>query len=192
MFRVTTCGESYGIGEGSGLAVIVDGVPPGMVLTDEMIQKGIDARNAQAAADSKKEQDKWFKIVDDSNVSKTAIKDNKIGIKFGEKNLSYKVKNGQELVNSTKDFKKFLGFIADEDGNVDPGKLTKLAAIAQDIGRYEKTLINYGAKNSTQDRLKDRKNIPKTDTPAGSITPKNEEEEMFAEIRNAKWTTLKR
>ncbi|MCK5626748.1 chorismate synthase, partial [Candidatus Bathyarchaeota archaeon] len=44
MFRVTTCGESYGIGEGSGLAVIVDGVPPGMVLTDEMIQKEMDKR----------------------------------------------------------------------------------------------------------------------------------------------------
>ena len=28
LFRITTCGESYGIGKGSGLAVIVDGVPP--------------------------------------------------------------------------------------------------------------------------------------------------------------------
>jgi chorismate synthase len=44
MFRVTTCGESYGIGKGSGLAVIVDGVPPGMTLTDNMIQKEMDKR----------------------------------------------------------------------------------------------------------------------------------------------------
>ncbi|KON28504.1 chorismate synthase [miscellaneous Crenarchaeota group archaeon SMTZ-80] len=43
-FRITTCGESYGIGEGSGLAVIVDGVPPGIKITDEMIQKEMDKR----------------------------------------------------------------------------------------------------------------------------------------------------
>jgi chorismate synthase len=44
IFRVTTCGESYGIGKGSGLAVIVDGVPPGIKLTDAMIQKEMDKR----------------------------------------------------------------------------------------------------------------------------------------------------
>lgn len=44
LFRVTTCGESYGIGKGSGLAVIVDGVPPGLKLTREYIQKELDKR----------------------------------------------------------------------------------------------------------------------------------------------------
>lgn len=44
LFRVTTVGESYGIGEGSGLAVIVDGVPPGLKLSDELIQKEMDKR----------------------------------------------------------------------------------------------------------------------------------------------------
>ncbi|OGD52959.1 chorismate synthase [Candidatus Bathyarchaeota archaeon RBG_13_38_9] len=57
MFRVTTCGESYGIGEGSGLAVIVDGVPPGMVLTDEMIQKDMDKRRpGQGKLDSPRKE----------------------------------------------------------------------------------------------------------------------------------------
>jgi len=44
IFRVTTCGESYGKGKGSGLAVIVDGVPPGLKLTKEVIQKELDKR----------------------------------------------------------------------------------------------------------------------------------------------------
>ena len=44
MFRVTTVGESYGIGKGSGLAVIIDGVPPGLELTDAMIQEQMDKR----------------------------------------------------------------------------------------------------------------------------------------------------
>ena len=44
MFRVTTGGESYGIGEGSGLAVIIDGVPPGLPLTDATIQEEMDKR----------------------------------------------------------------------------------------------------------------------------------------------------
>ncbi|MEA2037874.1 MAG: chorismate synthase [Nanoarchaeota archaeon] len=44
IFRVTTCGESYGIGKGSGLAVIVDGVPPGLKITKEFIQKELDRR----------------------------------------------------------------------------------------------------------------------------------------------------
>lgn len=44
IFRVTTCGESYGKGKGSGLAVIVDGVPPGLKLTREVIQKELDKR----------------------------------------------------------------------------------------------------------------------------------------------------
>ena len=38
LFRVTACGESYGIGKGSGLSVIVDGVPPGLQLSDALIQ----------------------------------------------------------------------------------------------------------------------------------------------------------
>lgn len=44
LFRITTCGESYGKGKGSGLAVIVDGVPPGLKLTKQVIQKELDAR----------------------------------------------------------------------------------------------------------------------------------------------------
>ena len=44
IFRVTTCGESYGIGKGSGLSVIIDGVPPGLKITNEVIQKELDKR----------------------------------------------------------------------------------------------------------------------------------------------------
>ena len=44
LFRITTCGESYGKGKGSGLAVIVDGVPPGMKITRDDIQKELDKR----------------------------------------------------------------------------------------------------------------------------------------------------
>ena len=44
IFRITTCGESYGIGKGSGLAVIVDGVPPGLKITKEVIQEELDKR----------------------------------------------------------------------------------------------------------------------------------------------------
>ena len=44
LFRITTCGESYGKGKGSALAVIVDGIPPGLKITREDIQKELDAR----------------------------------------------------------------------------------------------------------------------------------------------------
>jgi len=44
LFRVTTVGESYGFGKGSALAVIVDGVPPGLELTNELIQAEMDKR----------------------------------------------------------------------------------------------------------------------------------------------------
>ncbi len=44
LFRVTAVGESYGIGKGSGLSVIVDGVPPGLALTDKMVQEELDKR----------------------------------------------------------------------------------------------------------------------------------------------------
>jgi chorismate synthase len=44
LFRITTAGESYGIGKGSGLAVIIDGVPPGLTLTDALIQEELDKR----------------------------------------------------------------------------------------------------------------------------------------------------
>jgi chorismate synthase len=44
MFRITTLGESYGIGKGSGLAVIIDGVPPGLKLSDELVQEEMDKR----------------------------------------------------------------------------------------------------------------------------------------------------
>ncbi len=44
IFRITTCGESYGKGKGSALAVIVDGVPPGLKLTRDVIQHELDKR----------------------------------------------------------------------------------------------------------------------------------------------------
>jgi len=44
LFKITTAGESYGIGKGSGLAVIVDGVPPGLPLSDAIIQQELDKR----------------------------------------------------------------------------------------------------------------------------------------------------
>ena len=45
VFRITTCGESYGIGKGSGLSVIVDGVPPGLKITKKIIQEELDKRS---------------------------------------------------------------------------------------------------------------------------------------------------
>ncbi|HUU49654.1 MAG TPA: chorismate synthase [Nitrospinota bacterium] len=57
LFRITTCGESYGIGKGSGLAVIVDGVPPGLKITDQMIQKEMDKRRpGQGKLDSPRKE----------------------------------------------------------------------------------------------------------------------------------------
>jgi len=44
LFRITTCGESYGKGKGSGLSVIVDGVPAGLKITREDIQAELDKR----------------------------------------------------------------------------------------------------------------------------------------------------
>ena len=56
-FRITTCGESYGIGKGSGLAVIVDGVPPGLKITDADIQKEMDKRKpGQGKLDSPRKE----------------------------------------------------------------------------------------------------------------------------------------
>ena len=40
MFRITACGESYG----DALAVIIDGCPSGMEITDADVQKELDAR----------------------------------------------------------------------------------------------------------------------------------------------------
>lgn len=56
VFRVTTCGESYG----DALVTIVDGVPPGLALTDEMIQVELDKRRpGQSELDSpRKETDR--------------------------------------------------------------------------------------------------------------------------------------
>jgi chorismate synthase len=56
-FRITTCGESYGIGKGSGLSVIVDGVPPGLKITDADIQKEMDKRRpGQGKLDSPRKE----------------------------------------------------------------------------------------------------------------------------------------
>ncbi len=56
-FRITTCGESYGIGKGSGLSVIVDGVPPGLKITDADIQGEMDKRRpGQGKLDSPRKE----------------------------------------------------------------------------------------------------------------------------------------
>ncbi|MFH0868169.1 MAG: chorismate synthase [Candidatus Woesearchaeota archaeon] len=56
-FRITTCGESYGIGKGSGLSVIVDGIPPGLKMTDADIQKEMDKRRpGQGKLDSPRKE----------------------------------------------------------------------------------------------------------------------------------------
>jgi chorismate synthase len=49
IFRITTCGESYG----GGLACIVDGVPAGLKITKEYVQNELDKRRpGQSAIDS--------------------------------------------------------------------------------------------------------------------------------------------
>lgn len=72
LFRVTTCGESYGGGFRKnlnipkelfgGLITIVDGVPPGIKITPEMIQKELDKRKpGQSELDSpRKEIDRVY------------------------------------------------------------------------------------------------------------------------------------
>lgn len=53
IFRITTCGESYG----KGLSVIVDGVPAGLEITEEYIQKELDKRKpGQSALDSPRKE----------------------------------------------------------------------------------------------------------------------------------------
>lgn len=53
VFRITTCGESYG----GGLAVIVDGVPAGIKLTNSMIQEELDKRKpGQSDLDSPRKE----------------------------------------------------------------------------------------------------------------------------------------
>ncbi len=71
-FRITTCGESYGGGFRKnldvpkelygGLITIVDGVPPGIKITAEMIQEELDKRKpGQTKLDSpRKETDKVY------------------------------------------------------------------------------------------------------------------------------------
>ena len=53
LFRITTCGESYG----KGLAVIVDGVPAGLALTEEYIQEELNKRRpGQSPIDSPRKE----------------------------------------------------------------------------------------------------------------------------------------
>ena len=72
VFRVTTCGESYSGGfrksEGipeelyGGLITIIDGVPPGIKITNEMVQKELDKRKPGVSELStpRKEKDRVF------------------------------------------------------------------------------------------------------------------------------------
>jgi len=72
MFRITTCGESYSGGFNKkanipkelygGLITIVDGVPPGIKITPEMIQEELDKRRpGQSELDSpRKETDRVY------------------------------------------------------------------------------------------------------------------------------------
>ena len=72
LFKVTTCGESYGGGFRKnlnipkelfgGLVTIVDGVPPGIKLTADMIQVELDKRKpGQSKLDSPFSKNKWRK-----------------------------------------------------------------------------------------------------------------------------------
>lgn len=60
LFRVTTCGESYG----EGLAIIVDGVPAGLPLTEADIQPDLDRRRpGQSPIDSPRGETDQVKII---------------------------------------------------------------------------------------------------------------------------------
>jgi len=60
LFRVTCCGESYG----RGLLTIVDGVPPGLKITREMVQAELDKRRpGQSPIDSPRKETDQVEIV---------------------------------------------------------------------------------------------------------------------------------
>ncbi len=54
MFRVTTCGESYG----DALVAIIDGCPAGLEINDEYVQKEIDARRPGTSPTDSPRQEK--------------------------------------------------------------------------------------------------------------------------------------
>lgn len=60
LFRVTCCGESYG----RALMTIVDGVPPGLKITREMVQQELDKRRpGQSPIDSPRKETDQVEIV---------------------------------------------------------------------------------------------------------------------------------
>lgn len=60
LFRVTTCGESYG----EGLAIIVDGVPPGLPLSREDVQEELDRRRpGTSAIDSPRQETDQVQLI---------------------------------------------------------------------------------------------------------------------------------
>jgi len=102
VFRVTTCGESYGIGKGSGLAVIVDGVPPGLKITDEMIQKEMDKRRpGQGALDSPRKETDQVHIFAGIGQDKVTT-----GAPIGM--IVYNVDTKQEHIEQYRDYKDLI------------------------------------------------------------------------------------
>lgn len=60
LFSVTTCGESHG----AALAAIVDGCPPGVSLTEEMLQKDLDRRKpGQSRYTTQRREDDQVRII---------------------------------------------------------------------------------------------------------------------------------
>ena len=55
LFRVTTCGESHGV----GLMAIVDGVPPNLPLTESDLQADLDRRQRQMCIRDSRDVN-WF------------------------------------------------------------------------------------------------------------------------------------
>ena len=71
LFRVTTCGESHGV----GLMAIVDGVPPGIELSEADLQKDLDRRKPGTSkfATQRKEPDEVEIISVTSDLMKTVF-----------------------------------------------------------------------------------------------------------------------
>jgi hypothetical protein len=117
--------------------------------------------NSQAVAE---QLNAWKSYVDTDQTTQSLLSGKRITIGEGEQTFNFEIDNADSIMQSTYDTNKFLGMFVKQDGSVDLSRWYKVAAYAQNMAAFEKSVINYGKTLGRKEMFDELKNPPKPQT----------------------------
>ena len=140
---------------------------------EKLINERLEQSKQEAVKEFEASVKEWQEMIDTHEATKFLKEKGMVKIVNGDKTMGYRVENPNSIIEMAKDNRKIIEKISDKNGT-DVGKLTKLAAFADNMEKYDQTLIKYGMKMAEKNMAMSERNIKSPNRTTTKIAQKND------------------